>query len=139
MQRFTLPGILLGTTQLVGQALVTVACFFLSHDASDSKHKNKDSSGGPPCLRKHKHSKKKTLRDAARELRETFDVLHPEDATRTMNTLFKAPEGNWKSPARPAQRRCQEMRGVCQDSSESQCLEDSLTVECEAQVEVSIC
>ena len=25
------------TTQLVGQALVTVACFFLSHDASDLK------------------------------------------------------------------------------------------------------
>ena len=30
--------ILLGTAQLVGLALVTVACFFLSHDASDSKH-----------------------------------------------------------------------------------------------------
>ena len=31
------------TTQFVGLALVTVACFFSSHDASDSKHiKNKN-------------------------------------------------------------------------------------------------
>ena len=52
MQReeFTPSRYLLGTTQLVGLALVTVVRFFLSHAASDSMHtknKNKTSESEP--------------------------------------------------------------------------------------------